>query len=100
MMTERDMEVFCRSAQNGVAMGLSHRYEWLVNSLRMLEHGWQGEYEERAAETVHAFVEFEKGAVGSAEEAEELKDLTSDGLSLLVNKYYEQGRAKQNATAE
>jgi hypothetical protein len=87
-MTPEQAALFCSIAQLGIALGLSHRYEWLTNYLRMLGHGLYSEIPQRSQEAWEAALAFEKGLDSCPEEALELKQLTIEGLSARIGDFY------------
>ena len=75
-MDDKQRAVFCRSAADGIAMGLGHRFEWFVNALRMLNHMEYSKIEEGRREIEGAFLAFEKTTASCPEEEEDLQKLT------------------------
>jgi hypothetical protein len=88
-MTPEQALEFCSWAQMGIALGLTHRYEWFVGALRCLGHLDYSTMEESRAKIESAFVEFERNTCSCPEEEEELDNLTVDGYYERVNSYYD-----------
>ena len=95
-MTPEQAKVFVGVAQAGIACGLSHRYEWFYNGLRMIQHGPYTEIPERTKDIVEAFIAFEKGTASCPEEDEELAKLDYDGYIVLTNEFYNGQKDKSN----
>lgn len=87
-MTVEQMKIFISAAQMGIACGLTHRYEWLTNADRALEHGPYDQISSHCDKLWDAFLAFEKGTAGCEEEEQSLDALTVKGLSDMVRSYY------------
>lgn len=88
-MTPEQEHIFCRAAALGVACGLEHRYEWMINAIRALAHGPYTEIPDRMKDLYESFLSFEKSTASCPEEELELEILTVDGLVTKVNDWYE-----------
>lgn len=97
-MTQGQKDVFLKAASFGIALGLEHRYEWLVNAERMLMHGPYTEIKESSDSIWDAFLAFEKTLACSPEEDKELSALTGKDLAKRVNDFYRKGASDGQAS--
>lgn len=90
-MTPEQQRIFTHAAIAGVTCGLSHRYEWYQNYLRMLEHGPYDQFAQLSAEAWDAFLAFEN----ECRLPEEGK-LTMEDLWVAIGKWYDAAREQAN----
>ena len=90
-MNTGEREVFCMAATVGLTLGLSHRYEWYTNAVRMLAAGDYPDIPKERVKIDAAFLAFEKTLAGSEEETEEAKLLTMQDFHQRVNTFYDKG---------
>ena len=90
-MNTQEREVFCVAATVGLTLGLSHRYEWYTNAVRMLAAGYYPDIPKERVKIDAAFLAFEKTLAGSEEEAEEARALTMHDYHQRVNNFYNSG---------
>lgn len=86
-MTTEEMERFIKCAQLGIACGLWHPYEWLVNDNRtLLQSHPYGNFRQEESKLVGSFLAFFHGC--KCHPDDEIGELTASGLSDRINKYY------------
>lgn len=94
-MTLDQMNIFINAAQLGIACGLYHPFEWLINADRALDHGPCDEVGKRQGELYNAFLAFMKGTAGSPEENEYLQnEFGMEEMFEQVNAFCREGRAR------
>lgn len=97
-MTPEQEHTFRVAASSGIACGLTHRYEWLMNELKFLVnfvHESAISFEEHRLIT--AFLEFEKTTASCGEEFDELAGLTTETFMQKVHNWYKDHPNAPNA---
>lgn len=86
-MKTKNEHIFVRAAQAGVACGLYHPYEWLMNYIRMPMTS-----DSVRTDAMFAFLDFFKGCDAFPEDP--IQNWTIDKMMKAIEEYYEKARRK------
>lgn len=98
-MTPEQKVTFITIAQMGMACGLTHPFEWLLNYTRSVDQFTPYEKVPQAIESAEeAFIAFLRNTGAGPDDPAE--SLDREGLSDLVTDYYDRARAETNVTLQ
>lgn len=92
-MTPEQEHTFCKAAAMGVACGLTHRYEWLMNAMRAGHHIHYENFDGYETALYESFLAFEKSTAGDPAEAEILNALDRATFQTAINAWYAKGKS-------